>query len=414
MIRKVKVEQLVPGIFIHDFDASWIKHPFVFGRKKVRDWQTIHGIKESGIHHVFIDTTKGLDIVEKPSIQDLQAAFQSQMKIMQELPAKPKKVSLREELKHAEHIKDDARIIISKMMRDIQKGKTIEVSRVSDVVEQMVDSIFRNQDALLNLLRIRQKDEYTFMHSINAGVIMINFCKALDMTKDAIREFGIGAMLHDIGKARIPMEIIAKPGKLDEKEYRLIKKHVQYSKGILENTSNIPVSALEIASQHHERMDGSGYPQGISGDQISMAGRMAAIVDVYDAMTAQRSYSNGIEPHFAIKTLFELSKSKFDEDLIHQFIRAMGIYPVGSIVSLQSGLVGMVVESGCENALQPVVRVFYDSRKKVMLSPRDLDITQGIGNAHSIKYSLTASEWQALQVSGVPALDMNSTVSAEP
>jgi len=278
----------------------------------------------------------------------------------------------------------------------------------------MVDSIFRNQDALLNLLRIRKKDEYTFMHSINSGVIMITFCKALDMTKDAIREFGIGAMLHDIGKARIPMEIIAKPGKLNEKEYRLIKKHVQYSKGILEKNNNITGAALEIASQHHERMDGSGYPHGMPGDQISLAGKMAAVVDVYDAMTAQRSYSNGIEPHFAIKTLFELSKSKFDEELVHQFIRAMGIYPVGSIVALQSGLVGMVVESGRENALQPVVRVFYDSRKKVMLSPRDLDITLGIGNAHSIKNSLTASEWQALQLNDVTALIMDSTVSPEP
>jgi len=163
---------------------------------------------------------------------------------------------LREELKHAGQIRDDARCIISKVMQDIQKGKSIEISQVIDVVEQMVDSIFRNQDALLNLLRIRKKDEYTFMHSINSGVIMITFCKALDMTKDAIREFGIGAMLHDIGKARIPMEIIAKPGKLNEKEYRLIKKHVQYSKGILEKNNNITGAALEIASQHHERMDG--------------------------------------------------------------------------------------------------------------------------------------------------------------
>lgn len=413
MIKKVKVEQIIPGVFIHDFDASWIKHPFLFSRKKVRDWQTIHRIKESGIHHVFIDTTKGLDIVERPSIKDLQAAFQTQLKIIPELPAKPEKVSLREELKRAGKIKEDARNIISKVMQDIQKGKSVEISQVSNIVEQMIDSVFRNQDALINMLRIRNKDEYTFMHSVNVSVIMINFCKALDMPKDVIREFGIGAMLHDVGKARIPTRIIAKQGKLDEKEYRLIKKHVQYSKIILENTSNIPASALEIAEQHHERMDGSGYPKGISGDQISKAGRMAAIVDVYDAMTAQRSYSKGIEPHFAIKTLFELSKSKFDEELAHQFIRTMGIFPVGSIVFLYSGLVGMVVESGRENALQPVVRVFYDSRKKVSLSPRDLDISQGIGNAHSIKYSLTASEWQALPISSVMEPDMFSTILSE-
>jgi len=398
MIKKIKVNELKPGVFIHDFDASWIRHPFLFGSKKIRDWGTIKKIKNWGIKEVYIDTTKGLDIIKAPSVDELRAAFSADPDIVIEKPEFVKKVSLHQELQKAKIIKKEAKKIIQNLTNDLRLGKQIEVEQVGDVVDTMMESIFRNQDALLNLISIRKKDEYTFMHSVNVSVIMIALCKALKMDQDEIREFGVGAMMHDIGKSKIPIEIINKPGKLTDEEFTLMKRHSEFSRQILEETGGTSKSAVEIAHQHHERFDGTGYPQGLRGKKISLGGRIAAIVDVYDAITSKRSYSSGVEPNEAIKKIFEWSKFHFDEELVHQFIKSMGIYPVGTVVGLESGLLGLVIESGRESMLQPVVRIFYDTNKGIHITPRDLDISQGIGKAHSIKYSEPHNKWDVVEL----------------
>ena len=394
MIKKIKVSQLKPGIFIHDFQADWFKHPFVFGKKKVNDWEMVRKIKSYGIKEVLIDTTKGLDVVTKTSVDDLKKAFGTDEVFIEKEAPIIKNTSLSEEINKAKIIKQEAKTIIENLSNDIRLGKQIELSGVDEVVENMMESVYRNQDALLNLINIRKKHEYTFMHSVNVSVIMIAMAKTMNLEQNLVRDFGTGALMHDIGKSMISDVLINMARKFSSTEYKAMQKHVTFSKEILESIPGISAEIIDTAYEHHERMDGSGYPRGIKGDETSLGGRLAAIIDVYDALTTERSYSAPVDPRDAIREIFNLKGSKFDEELIHQFIKTIGIYPIGSVVTLESGLVGVVIESGRDSILQPVVRVFYDKRKGIHIIPRDLDVAKSIGNAHAIKYSESPAKWK--------------------
>lgn len=197
---------------------------------------------------------------------------------------------------------------------------------VEPSVSKMTSSILRNGGALLSLCRIKDKDNYTFQHSVSVGALMVSFCNAMGMSKEVIHHAGIGGMLHDIGKMKIPDRILNKPGKLTEQEFAVMKCHVVESKQILLQTTGISETAVLVAAQHHERHDGSGYPAGLKGEEISQLGQMAAIVDVYDALTSDRCYHKGMAPTDALRKIYEWSKFHFNPQLVQAFMRSIGIY----------------------------------------------------------------------------------------
>jgi putative nucleotidyltransferase with HDIG domain len=281
-------------------------------------------------------------------------------------------------------------------MEDIKLGKQLEMEKVDHVVGKMVDSIFRNEDALISLGRIKTVSEYTYFHSVSVGTLMITFAKHLGFDYELVKEIGMGGLLHDIGKVNVPVEILTKPGRLFEDELIKIKEHVEHGRVILEQIPEIDETSIYIAVHHHERLDGTGYPNSLKGDQISIFGQMAAIVDIYDAITSDRCYRKGILPTIALRKLLEWSEFHFNKELVQQFVRCMGIYPVGTLVRLSNALLGVVLNHDEKNLLYPLIRVVYSTKEERYIKPFDIDLSKQLrkGGTYKIISCESPDKWK--------------------
>lgn len=258
---------------------------------------------------------------------------------------------------------------------ELRIGKQVEIASLDPMAERMVQSVFRNHHALTGISRIKSKDEYTFMHCVSVAGLLVTFAREQGFSEADIHQVAIGGLVHDIGKTLTPQEVLNKPGRLDPEEMDIMKGHVTHSREILQETLGVSQTAMDISVLHHERMDGTGYPLGLNGEQISLIGRMSAIVDVYDALTSVRVYKDAWEPTLALKKLLQWSPDHFDPELVQHFIRCLGAYPVGSLVQLESGLAGIVTDPG-EDMLRPKLRVIYHVFKRRYEKVRDLDLAR--------------------------------------
>ena len=261
----------------------------------------------------------------------------------------------------------------------VRLGRAVELEQVEPMIESITESVLSNSGALLTLLRIKNKDDYTFLHSVSVGTLMIAFCRSVGLDRETIRLAGLGGLLHDTGKALVPDAILNKPGRLTEEEFDIIRRHPRDGFDILSRTEGIGEIPLDITLHHHERVDGSGYPNKLNGDTISTMARMAAIVDVYDAITADRCYHKGMAPTDALRKIFEWSKYHFDPKLVQAFMRCVGIYPVGTLVLLESGKLGVVIEQHDSNLLTPKIRVMFSSKSNTYLQPEVIDLSRPLG-----------------------------------
>ncbi len=351
-IKKIPVDSLRPGMYIQDVNCSWLDHPFVTNHFAVKDEKRIQEIRALGIHDVYIDTTKGLDLADAQTEAEVRREIDHRMaEIAGESHQEAPKVELVAEIQRARKLHGEANRVVKGMLTDIRLGKQIEMELVEPLVEKMVDSIFRNQDALLPLARLKEHDSYTFQHSVSVCALLVSFARGLGLERGLIKEIAIGGLLHDVGKAKVPDEILNKPAKLTEAEFAKMKSHVVQSIVILQNTPGISQIALDVAGQHHERFDGTGYPNKLKGEEISLYGRMGAIVDVYDAITSDRVYHKGMAPTAALGRLLEWSKYHFDPGLVRTYVKCVGIYPTGSLVRLESGRLAIVREQHAEKMM---------------------------------------------------------------
>ncbi len=371
-------------MFVHDFNCEWLENPFFASQLLIKDETMIAKVLKAGIREIYIDTAKGIDMAGGESASQVRREIDKVISKISEDVHQDVSVPMAEELFAAKKAHTAAKKIVTEVMHDVRMGKQVEIEAVNGVVEQMVDSIFRNKGALSSLSRIKSKDEYTFFHSVNVCVLMVAFTKGLGMPRSVINRAGVGALLHDVGKMAVPDGILNKEGRLTDEEFARMKDHVTQSRIILGKTPGITEEAIAVAGQHHERYDGSGYPDKLKGEEISELGRMAAIVDVYDAITSDRCYHKGFSTSEALRKIFEWGKYHFDPKMVELFIKVVGIYPVGTMVRLESGLVGVVKEPGMENLLMPVVKVFYDKKKERYLTPYDLDLAGPDGAPHRI------------------------------
>lgn len=376
MIKKIKTNDLKIGMYIHDLNCSWMDHGFIKQQFKITSSKDIQKMRAHGIKQVDIDTKKGLDSKHAPTAAEVLLNVHEKVKkiAIEEAPIS-KQVSVSEEINNARSIYKEATKAMSSIMTDARLGKQVEVELITPIAEKMIESAFRNKDALISLSRIKNKDEYTFMHSVSVAGLMVSFARAMDMDKQIIKDVAIGGLLHDIGKMKVPLEILNKPGKHTPSEWEIMKSHVVHSREILKVTPGINQNALDVGALHHERYDGSGYPDGLKHEQISEIGQMAAIVDVYDALTSVRVYKDAWEPTITLKKMLEWCPNHFNPELVQRYIRALGIYPIGTLVQLDSGLVGVVIEQGEGSLLQPILRVFYDAKKVRYITMRELDLT---------------------------------------
>jgi putative nucleotidyltransferase with HDIG domain len=393
MLKRVDVSQLQPGMYIHDLNCDWMSHPFLRQRFRI---ESDAQIAETGLREVYIDTDKGSDVSDAPTAAEVTASLQVQMEQAAEAPAPAKAASVGEELGRARKVFGEANRVVRSLMRDARLGNQVSLESVEPVVENVTASILRNGSALLSLTRIKSKDDYTFLHSVSVCALLVSFCRVADFDAAGIREAGIGGLLHDIGKMKTPDAILNKPGKLTDEEFAVMKSHAVESRNILLATPGISKAAVEVAGQHHERWDGSGYPDRLKGEQISRIGQMAAICDVYDAITSDRCYHKGMAPTEAMRKIFEWSRFHFNPDLTQRFMRSIGIYPVGSLVKLESGRLALVLEQGEGNLLSPKVRVIFDARHGHYLKPEDIELSRpmGKGGADRIVAHEDPAKWQ--------------------
>ena len=280
-----------------------------------------------------------------------------------------------EEIDRAAASADKAKRTVAQLLAQARLGRAVDIARVIPVVEDIAASVDRNPSALISITRMRDKDEYIYVHSVAVCALMVNLAKQLGFAERDVREAGLAGLLLDFGKVVVPETLLRKPGKLSEVEFGLVRQHVERGYQILK-ANGYPDAIADAALHHHERIDGSGYPHRLKGDEISLLAKMAAVCDVYDAITSRRPYRPAAAPADSLATMFGWD-GQFDEKVLAAFVRSLGIYPVGSLVRLKSNRLALVVDQAENDSLRPLVRVFYciGSRRRVPSS--DLDLSAG-------------------------------------
>lgn len=377
MIKKIPAGQLRIGMYINDLDHVWAAHPFAWNCFTIEDAATLDEIIAAGIAEIEIDTEHGgpTEKYSEPSTH---------------VPNLIANLSPAGQFNYAKALYFNASKLMEDLMRDVRSGKKIAIEHCEPVVENILDSMYNFPSAFLPLAQIKNRDEYTFQHSVSVSALMVAFGRVLEMPRHEIKELALGGLLHDVGKAKIPQNILNKPGKLDEAEFILMKHHATDTADLLSNAKGLSEIALNAASQHHERYDGTGYPQGLKGDQISLHGQMLAIADVYDAITSLRVYHKGMPPTEALRKMYEWSGSHFNPHLVQAFIKGVGIYPAGSLVRLESDRLGIVRIVMPDNLLQPVVQLIYDCKKACAIHPVTVDLS---GSNDKIKSHESFEKW---------------------
>ena len=396
MLKKIDSSQLRVGMFVHDLDCGWMEHPFVRNRFVLTREDEVRKIVHAGIRGVTIDCSKGLDVSDAPTVEEADAAIEAEVAAIAAAPVLPLRATLAEEFDRALAIRRQAAGLVKTVMQDARLGRAVELDQVSPVVESITGSILRNASALMGLSVIKNKDDYTFLHSVSVCTLLVAFCRSRKMDADTIYQAGIGGLLHDTGKALIPDAILNKPGRLTDEEFAIVKRHPRDGHDLLSRTPGIGAIPLDITLHHHERRDGSGYPDAQAGGAISELAQMAAIVDVYDAITSERCYHKGMPAAEALRKLYEWSKFHFDPALVQEFMRCVGIYPVGTLVLLESGRLGVVVEPHETSLLTPKVNVFFHTRQQRYIKPETVDLSRpvGFGGGDRIVRHESAEKWQ--------------------
>lgn len=373
MIKMIAIDQLKVGMYVYDLDQYWADHPFDWQCFMVDEADTLETIRASGIREIAIDPDQGLDIERYDGAVQ---ASEPLPEVSSLIPQAIVKRSPQAEFERARELYTNASKLMQDMMRDIRLGKQIELGQCNQMVEGIVDSMFSAPSVLLPLAQMKNRDEYTFQHSVSVAALAVAFGRVLDLPRDEIRELALGGFLHDVGKAQVPGYILNKPGRLNDEEFSVMKTHASRTAGLLKHVSGLSEIAYNAACQHHERYDGSGYPLKLKGEEISLHGQATAIVDVYDAITSIRVYHKGMPPTEALRKLFEWGSTHFNPRLVQAFIKGIGIYPAGSLVRMESDKLGIVREVSPDRLLQPVVQLIYDCKKMAAIKPELVDLAE--------------------------------------
>ncbi|MFZ2267706.1 MAG: HD-GYP domain-containing protein [Azonexus sp.] len=381
MIRRISLRHLQPGMYVVDLHKSWLEHNIWQRRFMIRDEAHVQMLIEQGISEVSIDTEKGIDIPPRPSpmasINEIERHFIS---LTERFKPGQRPVSLGEERRRASRLLSEAGNSLTDLMLAAQAGRDVDAARLEPVVSKMIESVRRNPDALVPLARVKQMGSYAADHAVATAGLIIALAQQQGLAAGEVEKLALGTMLKDIGQSALDERLVTKPGMLSQAEYTVVKSHVEEGLAVLEATSRLAETSVAVVLEHHERYNGCGYPYRMAGDEISLAGRMAAIVDTYDAMTSDRPYRPAISPATALRQLFEQGGSQYDPNLVAAFVRTIGIYPVGTLVLLESGHLAVVDEVHHENLLSPVVRVIYHTGRRQYVAPVEVDLARKIGN----------------------------------
>lgn len=390
MLLHLKPEQVEIGMFVGGFDGRWIDHPFWRSRFLVETADQLARIRESDVTAVIVDRDRRRVVsgaseemfpVERrttipsgmtPPYRGVErrraAIFAPSPRARAFRPA-----TYAQERRRAARVIDKSRRAVIDLFESARLGRAVDGGKIAPLAQAISDSIARHSRVLLNLVRLKQKDEYTYLHSVAVCALMINFGRHLKLSEAEVQELGVAGLLHDVGKVAIADDVLLKPGKLTLGERVSVEGHPLAGHSLLAQSSDIPTAALEVCLRHHEKMDGTGYPGGLSGEALSLYARMGAICDVYDAVTSDRPYKAAWTPCEALSAM-QSWPGHFDPRLLDQFADSLGIFPVGTLVSLSTGVLGIVTGSASENGEAIVVRVFFDCDLLAECAPVDCEI----------------------------------------
>jgi HD-GYP domain-containing protein (c-di-GMP phosphodiesterase class II) len=263
---------------------------------------------------------------------------------------------------------------LAQVMNQAAQGLAVDVGRVRRAARRMIASILRNPDAALWLARLRDRDDYIHQRAVRSAIWAIAFGRHLGLHKRPLEQLALGMLLSDVGYARLPAEVVAKSGPLSDDEVEILKGHVAFGQEILEEAGAIDAGVVAIVTTHHERIDGSGYPLGLAGNDVPLPAQIAGVADLYDAFTAVRPEASGLLPPQAMAALHAMRGREFPAALIDQFVLALGVYPVGTLVELSTGEVGLITEQVPERRLKPGILLVLDAAKRRLEPTRDTDL----------------------------------------
>ena len=368
-------------MYINEFCGSWMEHPFWKAKFLLEGDKDLQRIRDSGIDEVWIDVSKGLDLpagLAAQSEAEVAAQVEESLLAVATTPV-VQRAALDEEVRRAHKLCARSKSAVVAMFSEVRMGQAIDAGQVVALVEEISASVLRNPNALISLARLKNSDEYTYMHSVAVCALMIALARQLGLAEEQVREAGMAGLLHDIGKMMIPDDILNKPGKLTDSEFDTVRSHPLAGGKILMDSQQVSAMVLDVCLHHHEKVDGSGYPHRLKGDQISLFAKMGAVCDVYDAITSDRPYKNGWDPAESIRKMAEWCKGHFDEAVFKAFVKSVGIYPTGSLVRLESGRLGVVMDQHETSLLTPRVKVFFSAKSKAPIPQQIIDLAKLVG-----------------------------------
>jgi HD-GYP domain-containing protein (c-di-GMP phosphodiesterase class II) len=401
-LKKIPVEQVRLGMHLHALEGAWIDHPFWKTQFVLKDPGDLIKLKQSAVREVWIDTAQGLDVkieaddrpglrnervtpaqgapaqASAPGTAPLAGRARPVPSATQPAPAassEQRADQMHRALDEAAQVCQRSREAVTSMFNEVRLGRALDTEQCMPLVEEITQSVYANPGALVSLARLKTADDYTYMHSVAVCALMVSLGQQLGLDEATCREAGFAGLLHDLGKAMVPLEILNKPGKLTDEEFAVVRTHPEQGLRLLQEGRGATPGAMDVCLHHHERVDGSGYPHRLSGDKLSQLARMGAVCDVYDAVTSNRPYKSGWDPAESI-TRMASWKGHFDDQVFRAFVRSLGIYPNGALVRLASGKLAVVLAQNPQTLTAPLVKAFHDAKRDMPIPPIILDLAK--------------------------------------